>query len=153
MAGKRLSQRSVPLGLLAAAVAVVLIRIAVPEPTVTTLVAWVPLARADAVASQQGKPILYDFTADWCVPCRSLDREGWANADVALIVNREFVPVRVDASARDEDLDPAVLALKKRYRVEAFPTLVVTDAEGKELRRESGFRNRALLTRFLQSRQ
>ncbi|MGK2859749.1 MAG: thioredoxin family protein [Thermoanaerobaculia bacterium] len=152
MARKRLSQRSVPLGLLAAAFTLILIRIVVPEPRIETLVAWVPLERAAAAATQKGKPILYDFTADWCAPCRSLDRDGWANADVALIVNREFVPVRVDASARDEDLDPAVLALKKRYRVEAFPTLVVTDAEGNELRRESGFRNSALLTRFLQSR-
>jgi thiol:disulfide interchange protein len=153
MTRERLSQRSVPLGLFAAAVVVILIRIAVPEPVITTLVAWVPLERAAGAARQQGKPILYDFTADWCVPCRTLDREGWANEDVALLVNREFIPVRVDASARDADLDPAVAALKKRYGVEAFPTLVVTDAEGKELRRESGFRGRELLTRFLQNRQ
>lgn len=151
MARERLNQRSVPLWLLAAAVAMILIRIAVPEPVITTLVTWVPLERAAAAASQQGKPILYDFTADWCVPCRNLDREGWANEDVALIVNREFIPVRVDASAREEDLDPAVAALMKRYRVDSFPTLVVTDAEGNELRKESGFGGRALLTRFLQS--
>lgn len=145
----RLNQRSIPVALLAAAAIAILVRIIVPEPVIETLVNWVADGRAVAVAKQKQKPILYDFTADWCQPCRTLEREGWANEEIARIVNRDFVPVRVDATENEPDLDPAVAALKKRYGVNAFPTLVITDADGKELRRQEGFGGRRALERFL----
>ena len=144
-----LNQRSIPLALLAAAALAILIRIIVPEPVIQTRVNWVEGARAAALAKQKQKPILYDFTADWCPPCRTLDRELWANEDIARIVNRDFVAVRVDASNKEPDLDPAVAALKKRYGVDVFPTLVITHADGRELRRQEGFGGRRRLERFL----
>ena len=148
----RLNQRSVPLVLLAAAALAILVRALVPEPKVETFVVWVPLERASAEADQKRKPILYDFTADWCPPCRTLEREGWGNKEIASIVNRGFVPVRVDASKEEPELDPAVAALKKRYGVDVFPTLVITHADGRELRRQEGFGGRRRLERFLTER-
>src|SRR5262245_24044113 len=46
---------------------------------VQELVHWRPIAEAEAAARQTGRPILYDFTADWCPPCRLMRREVFAD--------------------------------------------------------------------------
>lgn len=114
-----------------------------------TLVRWEPLSVPAATASD--RPVLYDFTAAWCPPCKILDREGWNNPEIAGVVNRSFRPVRiVDRQREDGRNTPAIAALQKRHGVRAFPTLVVAGADGKEISRFEGYRGRAALVKFLQ---
>ena len=58
-------------------------------------VKWVPLANAEEIARKTGKPILYDFTAEWCGPCHLLDDAVFEDAKLAAKINEQFVPVRV----------------------------------------------------------
>ncbi|MGH9399851.1 MAG: thioredoxin family protein [Thermoanaerobaculia bacterium] len=114
------------------------------------LVRWQQHESAAALALRAGKPILYYFTAAWCAPCHRLDKEAWGDDAIAEKVNSGFVPAQVvDRQQEDSRNSAAVSELQKRFRIQAFPTLVVADASGREIARSEGFRGRDAVARFL----
>lgn len=88
------------------------------------------LERAQQVARQTGKPILYDFTASWCGPCRRMDREFWPMAEVVEL-SKQFVCVKVNF-----DTEKAFAA---KYGIKAIPNVVFTDPWGRGLAGQKGF--------------
>ncbi len=64
---------------------------------------------AFAAAQRENKPMLLDIGAVWCHWCHVMDRESYDDAEVAQIVNENFIPVKVD---RDERPD-----IDSRYQV------------------------------------
>ncbi len=115
------------------------------------LVRWRPHETAPAAAQKAGKPILYNFTAEWCAPCHVLDREGWGDSKIAALVNESYLPVRVVDREREDGRNPAAIdELNRRYSVIAFPTLVVADADGRQIARIEGYGGRDRLVRFLE---
>lgn len=114
------------------------------------LVRWRPITAAQATALATGKPILYDFTAEWCVPCRVMGREVFADASAARQIETLFVPVRVLDRMREEGRNPPeVTLLQQRYRVTAFPTLVAVAPDGRELARVEGYPGKQSVLRQL----
>jgi thiol:disulfide interchange protein DsbD len=115
------------------------------------LIEWTPPESAVAAARTSGKPILYDFTAEWCAPCKMLDREGWAVSRVAALVNESFIASRVvDRTREDGKNAPGIDELQQRYKVNAFPTLVVAAPDGREIAIAQGFNGRERLIAFLE---
>jgi thiol:disulfide interchange protein DsbD len=110
---------------------------------------WRDRASAAAEAARLGKPLLYDFTAAWCAPCKLLDRD-WEDGGVAERVNAAFVPVRVVDRIREDGRNaPDIAELQRLYEVSAFPTLVVASPDGRLLAKHEGYRNREALMSFL----
>lgn len=83
-------------------------------------------------AKTKNKLIFIDFYTTWCGPCKWMDSNVFADAEVATLFNKKFVNYKVDA----EDFDGVNLALK--YRVDAYPTLIFTDQNGNVLHRIEG---------------
>jgi uncharacterized protein YyaL (SSP411 family) len=57
---------------------------------------------AFARAESEDKPILLDIGAVWCHWCHVIDRESYENAEIAKIINENFVAVKVDRDERPD---------------------------------------------------
>jgi|SRR5439155_4283135 len=87
---------------------------------------WHGIASAEADSRASGRLVLYDFSAAWCGPCRQMATEVFADETSARKLGAMFVPVHVVDRAREDGRNqPDVQALEDRFRIEAFPTLVV----------------------------
>ncbi len=64
---------------------------------------WHPWGQeAFARAQAEDKPILLDIGAVWCHWCHVMDRESYENAELAEILNRHFVAIKVDRDERPD---------------------------------------------------
>ena len=61
---------------------------------------WGP--EALALAQQENKPILLDIGAVWCHWCHVMDRESYESPEIADLVNRNFIAVKVDRDERPD---------------------------------------------------
>jgi len=114
-------------------------------PTIAAIVIAAPaLALADAPpiftkktfdeamkqATTEGKLLVADSTADWCPPCKQMDKVTWVDAKVI-----EWFKANAIALQFDVDKDPK---RAEALRIEAMPTMVVYK-DGKEIDRSTGF--------------
>lgn len=121
-----------------------------PPAAAPASIQWVSAIDAPARAATTNRPILYDFTADWCAPCHLLDEQVYGDPVLARMINDGFVPVRVlDRRQEDGANPPEVTELQNRYSVESFPSVVIADAQGVELRTMKGFSGRKAFEEFL----
>jgi uncharacterized protein len=57
---------------------------------------------AFACARAEDRPILLDIGAVWCHWCHVIDRESYENPEIAGLINRLFVPIKVDRDERPD---------------------------------------------------
>jgi thiol-disulfide isomerase/thioredoxin len=83
-------------------------------------------------AGKEDRTILIDFYTTWCSPCKKLDDETWTNPAVLEFIE-DMIPLKLD-SEKGEGIE-----ISKRYRVAAWPTIMLVDSEGHEVDRIVGF--------------
>lgn len=81
-------------------------------------------------AQESGKPLLLDFTAVWCGPCRRMDKDFWTRSDV-IALSKDFVFVKINFDKNAE--------LKNKYGVKAIPNITITDPWGELFLSHIGF--------------
>ncbi len=98
---------------------------ALREPGIT----WQPFsAQLVSQAKTDGKPVMMDFYADWCIPCLELDRRTFT--DPGVIARSEgFVRLKVDLTRFDS---PESESLRKQFDIAGVPTIVFLDHNGTE---------------------
>ena len=84
---------------------------------------------SEAVKSR--KPVITDFSAAWCAPCRELDEVTFHDGEVVKQATRDFVMIKVDLTRRGT---PATGRLLEKFEVKGVPTVVFLDQQGQERR-------------------
>lgn len=79
-----------------------------------------------AKAKAENKPVMIDFTADWCAACKELEHFTYTDPGV-IAASADFVPVMIDATRGD---DPAVKALLEKYEVAGLPKVIFMKPDG-----------------------
>ncbi len=101
------------------------------------------LSKAQAQAKAEKKLVLMDFTgSDWCPPCKAFAKNVLSSPGFADYAEKHLVLVEVDfpqQKPQTEEQKKANETLAKKFNVEGFPTVVVLNGEGKELKRQFGY--------------
>jgi len=94
------------------------------------------LKREVEAATAQGKTVMLDFYADWCVSCKEFEKYTFSDPNVIAALSNT-VTLQADVTANDE----ADQALLKQFGLIGPPGLIFYDNEGNELksRRVVGF--------------
>jgi thiol:disulfide interchange protein DsbD len=88
---------------------------------------WKPFSEDALHAAQAShRPVVIDFTAEWCGACKELERDTYPDARIQALAEK-FDFLQVDATADSPELD----LLKKRFAVLGLPTILFIDANGK----------------------
>ena len=76
-------------------------------------------------AARQGKAVMVDFYADWCVSCKEMEKYTFATTDVQRALSG-MVLLQADVTANDED-DKALL---KHFQLIGPPSILFYDSAG-----------------------
>ena len=76
----------------------------------------------DAAIAEK-KPVLMDFTADWCLSCQVVDKTVYSRKDIAdLIKQKGVLAIKADTTVSDY---PATIALKDIYNEPGVPVSIL----------------------------
>jgi len=95
-------------------------------------------ANLDAAVKQGGslgKPVLIDFTADWCPACKKMDVTTFVDHEVAEELTSKWVLVKIDCTVNSDEIE----TLQRKYAINGLPSLVVLDSSGEHLQTLTGY--------------
>ena len=103
-------------------------------------------------AKAEKKLIFMDLWTEWCGPCQYLQKNVFPSAEGQAALAK-VVPFSALVEKRDRTPLPEGSKLADTFKLSAFPTLVILDADGKELRRNVGmFRSGAEFAAWLNAK-
>lgn len=96
-------------------------------------------------AKQENRLVFIDCYADWCGPCFKMAKEVFTIKRVGDFFNQHFISLKCNMEKNE-----AGRALKKRFDVVSYPTLLFVSPEGFVTQRRGGFLNEESLLAFAQ---
>jgi thioredoxin-related protein len=108
---------------------------------------WMSMDEALAAQKKKAKPIFMDVYTDWCGPCKMLDKNTFADKEVAEYINKNFYAVKFNAEGNSEVTlngkkysNPKYIPNRKGrnavheftlfLNVNAYPSMVVLNTKG-----------------------
>jgi thiol:disulfide interchange protein len=108
---------------------------------------WQPYsAEALEAARREGKPVIIDTFADWCIPCKELDQRTFSDSNVRSEAER-FVSLKLDLTGKD----PESTSAQSRFSIIGVPTIIFLEPSGverKDLRLEGFEKAEPFLSRM-----
>lgn len=111
--------------------------------TIYSQIKWYDFNSGFAAVKNSKKPAVIDFYADWCIWCKTMDKETFSNPAVEKKLNRDYIAIRINVEKNDsitfENKTYSAQEFAAYCGVEGLPTLVFMDKEGKLVTRIPGY--------------
>jgi tetratricopeptide (TPR) repeat protein len=121
----------VPIGIVIAAIAVAAITIHSKPSKIT----WErDYDKAIQRAAAEKKLIIADMFTDWCVLCKKMDAETFADSELNKNMANKYVWLKLNTETED-----AGIRLQKEFAILTYPTILVLDSGGEEIDRVGAF--------------
>lgn len=85
-------------------------------------------------AIQNNQKMILDFYADWCIPCKELDKNTFHDTSF-ISASEKFLLLKVDMT---NTLSNVTEELSKRFNIKALPTILIYNSKGEEIERING---------------
>lgn len=90
-----------------------------------------------AQAKKQGKPVMIDFMAVWCPPCKAMEDSTFSDRAVVEKASA-FVPVRIDID-KQREVAAKYGALARKYGGIGIPNILFLSVDGRKLKHVVGY--------------
>ena len=101
-----------------------------PEGKALSSMNWKPFTEKSYItALETEKPIILDFYADWCIPCKEMDKFTFSNSEVVKLSN-QFSLFKINLTS---GISPEKFLIKEKYNIKGVPTIVFIDKKGNEI--------------------
>jgi thioredoxin-related protein len=102
------------------------------------------IEKAKELAKKEGKTVLVEFTgSDWCPPCKALKKNVFDSKEFKAYAKKNLVLVELDfprdKSKVTKDQAEYNREQAKAFAVRGYPTIILMDANGKELTKKVGY--------------
>jgi thiol:disulfide interchange protein DsbD len=101
-------------------------------------IVWSPYSEEKlAEASRSGQPVFIDSFADWCIPCKELDKLTFSHPEV-IAASQNFVMLKADLTSNKKE---SAKVFSKKFGIKGVPTLIFLKPDGTEIEelRVTGF--------------
>jgi thioredoxin 1 len=92
------------------------------------------LEKAMSKANKSEKYIFIDAYTSWCGPCKKMAATSFVDPTVGKIFNEKFINLKIDC---EKDADGPEIS--RKYKIKAYPTLLVIDGDGNLVKEVLGF--------------
>jgi thioredoxin-related protein len=84
-------------------------------------------------SKEENKPIFLDVWAVWCAPCKMLKKNTFPDENVGNYFNVNFINLSLDGEKGDG------AELVKKFGIQAYPSLIILNTEGKPIAYYPGY--------------
>lgn len=116
---------------------------------------WISLEQATERAAAEDRLIMIDIFETGCQFCKAMEREVFPAPAVRAVLDRDYVPVKVNGHAesllkyKGEQMTAKEFA--REMGVTAYPFTVLMDADGNVVDSKRGYQDVVTFSRFLRS--
>lgn len=93
------------------------------------------------IAKKENKPVFIYVYASWCAQCKKL-KKSFKDKEAGEYFNKKFINVALDGETGEGKM------LLNNYDIKVYPTLLIIDANGKQLTKTTGYHTPYLLVNF-----